>query len=251
MTFKCTHCPNSTNSVSMGTTLEKGLSVSQGVSLNVQRSLLIDTKFSPFYNEEKKKEDNKMSFVGLHVNPNTKKVIAFADQKLSHDNGENIEQNKDRPWINKLFVTGSYIAVSYNVATFLEGMQTIYLDNYMEGNKDKDIEVVLRNIWEKLRNCREKNSMYFFYVKKGEYGYYHSVELNADKLVDSKIVTDIPCTVFGGEARYVEPATKDPRFNSDSKEKIREAIYTYILFYDEQPYYNSVGGDVKVVDWEW
>lgn len=247
----CIFCPYSNSTESTGTTWEKGSSISQGVSLNLQKAARIAFERSSTYNEKKKKDDNKMSFVGLHINPITKQIIAFADQKLSHNSRIGIEQNKDRPWINKLFVTESYIAVSYNVATFLDGIQVVYLEDYMEDNKDEDIEVILRNIWVKLRNCREKNSMYFFYVKKGEYGYYHSVELNADKLVDSKIIIDTPQSVFGGEARYVESAKEDPRFNSDSKEEIRKAIYSYILFFDEQPYYNSVGGDVKVVAWEW
>lgn len=224
-----------------------------GTIMRVSSGSSIDRRNSSAYNDQKKKEDTQMSFVGLQINPKEKKVIAFADSKLSTNYNGRMEQNNERPCMNKIFSTDQYIAVSHNVASFYGEniIDEIFLDDYMEKRKHDELETILNDIWKQLWIYKEQNPMYFIYIKKGEYGFYHKVILTEKEMKDSKINVIERKAVFGGAATYVELANCDPRFCNGSEKEIEEAMREYIEFHNHLPYYNSVGGNIKVVSWNW
>ena len=207
---------------------------------------------APLYNDKKskKKEDNNMSFVGLQMDPKTKKVIAFADSKSSRKNekGE-FTIDKTHPYVDKIFTTEKYIAVSYGLNEVSYNSEIMQLEDFMSFFGQNKLDNVFLNIKESIKFI--DGSVYFIYAKKKEIGYYHVVEINSEDIFDTKRYLGEHRCCVGGNKTYIQLLGNSPVLQSGSKEEIKTLIQRTVDFCDTLGLYNPVGGEIKVQSWDW
>lgn len=224
--------------------------------LNIQSSYVGDIYncYPSHYNNLKNTnvEDNKMSFVGLQLNPKTKKIIAFADSKSSRTNGAGVmSQDWVYPNVKKIFATDQYIAVTFGANEIPDSSGNKKVEDLMLEYKNEPLERVFEKIQLALRSLIQNESVYMLYAKKGEIAYHHVVEVNRYHILNEKIYSEEPSSQVGGSDSYVKLLEHEPTLSSGSMEEIRALIEKTAAFQDTLKMYNPVGGEIKVQSWDW
>lgn len=228
--------------------------VSHGLSIRSSNGGDIYNCYPSTYNNLKNKnvEDNHMSFVGLQINPKTRKIIAFADSKSSRLNGAGVMiHDWICPNVNKMFSTDKYIAVAYGANEIQELSGNKKLEDLMLDCKDEPLENVFVKIQHAMRLSMQKDSVYMIYAKKGEIPYHHIVEVNRNHILDEKIYSKEPFSHVGGNESYVKLLEHEPTLSDGSMEEIKALIEKTVAFQDTLKIYNPVGGEIKVQSWDW